>query len=286
MGLAVNGKVFMNKTVSYTLDDLLYLMSCLRDQEHGCPWDCKQDFSTIVPHTIEEAYEVADAIERGDYEHLQDELGDLLFQVIFYGQLGQEKNHFSFQIIVDALVKKLLRRHPHVFPLGTLSSFGDEKPALTDIEIKENWDAIKSDERQKKDVFNKSALDDVPHGLPALVRANKLQKRAASTGFDWQELPPVINKLKEEIAELEEAIAQGDTVAVEDEMGDLLFSCVNLSRHLKLDAEATLRNASRKFERRFRGVEEYIADKGASVSTSDSRQLNDAWEYVKTAERK
>lgn len=273
----------------HTLDDLLRLMANLRDPEHGCPWDREQTLASIVPHTLDEVYEVIDTIEREDPEHLCDELGDLLFQVVFYAQISAEAGAFEFAQIVDGLVVKLLRRHPHVFPDGTLASFGSGSP-LSEAEIKANWERIKAEERAQKEVMSfagrpadtpVSVLDDISTALPALPRAHKLQKRAATVGFDWRELEPVFANLESEVRELRDAVASGDQAAVADELGDLLFSCVNLSRHLKQDAEQTLRLANRKFETRFRRVEQLAAGAGIVMSDASEAELDRLWQQAK-----
>ncbi|MEH6627334.1 MAG: nucleoside triphosphate pyrophosphohydrolase [Motiliproteus sp.] len=263
----------------YQFNDLLRLMECLRDSESGCPWDQKQTLETIVPHTLDEVYEVIDTIERQDYPHLQDELGDLLFQVVFYAQICREQERFEFADIVDGLVRKLLRRHPHVFPDGTLNSFGAGS-ALTEAEIKRNWERIKSQERNDKDQqasTQDSVLNDISVGLPALMKAHKLQKRAASVGFDWQQLAPVLDNLDDEIKELREAIADNDQDGIADELGDLFFSCVNLARHLKQDSEQVLRQSNAKFERRFRRVEQLAQAANVDMATSSEQQLDQLW---------
>ncbi|MDX1457233.1 MAG: nucleoside triphosphate pyrophosphohydrolase, partial [Marinobacter sp.] len=261
--------------MSYTLDDLKYLMARLRKPDTGCPWDLKQDFSSIVPHTLEEAYEVADAIERQDYPHLEDELGDLLFQVVFYSQLGAEAGHFEFDSIVDNLVRKLVRRHPHVFPDGTLASEVDPDNRPTDAEIKASWERIKAEERaraprQVTDPEDASRLDGIARTLPAMARAEKLQRRASHHGFDWPSVEPVFDKLHEEIDELKEAWHQaqsgtGDVDAVTDELGDLLFVCVNLARFMKVNPEQALQGTNHKFEARFRAIEERLASEGRDM---------------------
>ncbi len=219
----------------YTLDDLLNLMARLRDPQYGCPWDIKQTYATIVPYTLEEAYEVADAIERSDFEHLQGELGDLLFQVVYYSQLAREEGRFEFAGVIDSITRKLIRRHPHVFPTGDLYAPLDV-PRLSEEQVKVRWDEIKAEERAEKSTAPEqlSLLDDVPVALPALSRAAKLQKRAAQVGLDWPAALPVLDKVREELDEVLEAMADNDSVAIHDEIGDLLFSVVNLARHLKL----------------------------------------------------
>jgi len=252
-------------TTGYTIDDLRYLMQRLRDPQSGCPWDLKQTYKTIAPHTLEEVYEVIDTIERNDLSHLGEELGDLLFQVIFYSQLGAEEQIFDFDTVVHGIVEKLVRRHPHVFPLGTLQSERDPNAdnAAEEARIKQVWEQIKKQER--KDKGERRTLDDIPMAMPALSRAQKLQKRAATTGFDWDNSEDVLSKVKEEVAELEVEIqtdsSQADNKqAVEEELGDLLFSCVNLARHLDIDPERAMRSANNKFQRRFEAMED-IAEK-------------------------
>lgn len=257
----------------YSIDDLLYLMARLRDPDTGCPWDIKQDYASIAPSTLEEAYEVVDAIEKQDFAHLNEELGDLLFQVIFYAQIGKEEGRFDFGSIVSELVTKLLRRHPHVFPDGTLHSRVDNRHTLP-TDVKARWEAIKQQEREAKG--KTGLLDDVPVNLPSLSRATKLQKRAASVGFDWEDVQGPIAKVREELAEVEEALAQQDVQAVEEELGDLLFAVVNITRYLKLDAEAALRAANRKFERRFRYMEQRSPRPLAESSIEDMNRLWDA----------
>lgn len=244
----------------YSLQDLLTLMARLRDPQAGCPWDLKQTWESIVPHTLEEAYEVADCIERGDLDHLQEELGDLLFQVVYYARFGEEEGRFDFNQVVDELTRKLIRRHPHVFPDGTLASRADDQK-LNEVEVKNTWEALKAEERQNKQQAT-SALDGIPGNLPAVTRALKLQKRAARVGFDWGEAYQVLDKLEEELAEIREALAEGDPAAVADEVGDFLFAAVNLARHLKVDPEAAVRSTNRKFQRRFQYVEQQSARAG------------------------
>lgn len=251
---------------------LLNIMRTLRDPERGCPWDKKQTFTSIVPHTLEEAYEVADAIESGDMAELEGELGDLLFQVVFYAQLGQEEALFDFESIAKAMSDKLIRRHPHVFSDMSLES---------DEAIKQNWEKLKQQERQSKNSKNTSLLDDLPKSFPALSLAQKMQKRVGRHGFDWPDLDGVIDKLEEEVAELKEAIKSQDKDHIEEELGDVLFSCVNLSRHLKVDPEAALRKSCRKFEQRFRVLESLINKDSLTVDSASLEQLEDAWQQAK-----
>lgn len=257
----------------YGIDDLRFLMARLRDPVDGCPWDCKQDFKSIVPHTLEEIYELVDAIERADHEQMREEMGDVLFQLIFYSQLAQEAGDFDFSDVVDGITAKLLRRHPHVFPQGTLSS-RRAGGAVEDDDIKRKWEKIKAQERRDKDQL--SAMDDIPLALPASNRAQKLQKRASQLGFDWNSVGEVVAALEDELVELKAAIAGGEASEVADELGDVLFSAVNLSRHLKLDAETALRAAGQKFERRFRYVEKRAEDFGGAASVP-RETLEDLW---------
>lgn len=265
--------------MSYTLDDLIYLMQRLRDPESGCPWDLEQTFASIVPHTLEEAYEVADTIEREDWPHLQDELGDLLFQVIFYARLAEEEQRFDFHAIVDQLVAKLLRRHPHVFPDGTLRGERRQGEIATD-EVGERWESIKQQERDAK--ARPGVLDEIPLGLPGLSRAAKLQKRASKVGFDWGEALPVLDKIEEEIAELREAILSGSQEAIASEMGDLLFVQVNLARHLNVDPEQAIRATNAKFERRFGYIEQQVNAAGGDWSDFSLEQLDQWWDEAKS----
>lgn len=269
--------------MKYQLDDLLYLMARLRDPQHGCPWDLQQSFSSIVPHTLEEAYEVADAIEQGDYLQLQGELGDLLFQVVYYAQLGQEEQRFAWADVVDGITRKLLRRHPHVFPDGNLRT-PPGTLTLAPERIKQRWEEIKAEERAEKagQPEQLSLLDDVPQALPALSRAQKLQKRASGAGFDWPEAGPVVDKIAEELDEVREALQQGDAAAVAEEMGDLLFCVVNLARHLGVDAEYALREGNNKFERRFRYIEQQLRAAGSNVESSNLALLDALWDEAKT----
>lgn len=263
----------------YRLQNLLYLMQRLRDPADGCPWDRAQDFASIVPYTIEESYELADAIAADDRQQIREELGDVLFQVVFYSQLAVEQGDFSFDDVVDSIVSKLLRRHPHVFPDGTLQSRAGEQTVATP-EVKQNWEAIKASERETKQ--QTGVLDDVPLALPAMTRASKLQKRASAVGFDWGELEPVIEHVFSELEELQEAREQQDKAHIEEEFGDLLFCMVNVARHLKIDPENSLRQANRKFEQRFRFIEKTLAEAGSSPTEASLEQMDQLWEVAKT----
>lgn len=260
------------------MQQLLEIMAKLRDPDGGCPWDKEQTFATIAPHTIEEAYEVADAIARGDMGELKEELGDLLFQVVFYSQMAREAGFFEFQDVVDAISEKMLRRHPHVF--------GDDEIADAE-EQTAAWEQLKAAERKAKaeDEAAHSQLDGVALALPALIRGEKLQKRAAKVGFDWPDASGVIDKVREELGELQQEIGSGgDSQRIEEEVGDLLFSCVNLARHLKIDAETALRHANEKFERRFRLMEAKLAEKGQALHDANLDVMDAAWKSVKAEE--
>ncbi|MFJ3481897.1 nucleoside triphosphate pyrophosphohydrolase [Pseudomonas sp. NPDC090202] len=270
----------------YTIEDLINLMARLRDPEYGCPWDVKQNYATIVPHTLEEAYEVADAIERGDFDDLRGELGDLLFQVVYYSQLAREEGRFEFDGVVDGITRKLIRRHPHVFPTGDLYA-PLEMPRLSEEQVKQRWEQIKAEERAEKAHVPEqlSLLDDVPAVLPALSRAAKLQKRAAQVGFDWPEALPVIDKVREELDEVLEAMADNDGPGIQEEIGDLLFVVVNLARHLKVDPENALRNANGKFERRFRFIEQALRDSGRPIEDCSLEEMDALWGEAKRQEK-
>jgi ATP diphosphatase len=250
---------------------LLAIMARLRDPERGCPWDIEQDFSTIAPYTIEEAYEVADAITRGDMDDLRDELGDLLLQVVYHAQIAAEAGAFGFADVVDAIADKMVRRHPHVF--GTDS--GDK----TAEQQTRDWERIKAAERA-----GASALDGVAVGLPALTRAVKLQNRAARVGFDWPDAGAVLEKIAEETRELVDARDAGDAGRMAEEYGDLLFVMANLARHLKLDPEAALRAANAKFSRRFHAIEAALRADGRGPADSTLAEMDALWDAAKAAE--
>lgn len=270
----------------HTLEDLLHLMARLRDPQFGCPWDLQQNYASIVPHTLEEAYEVADTIERGDFDHLQGELGDLLFQVVYYSQLAREEGRFEFDGVVDGITRKLIRRHPHVFPTGDLYA-PLETPRLSEEQVKQRWEQIKAEERAEKAGAPEqlSLLDDVPTALPALSRSAKLQKRAAQVGFDWPDALPVLDKVREELDEVLEAMADNDAEGIADEVGDLLFSVVNLARHLKVDPETALRAANTKFERRFRFIEQALRETHRPIENCGLEELDALWGEAKRQEK-
>ncbi|MBA0209727.1 nucleoside triphosphate pyrophosphohydrolase [Pectobacterium brasiliense] len=266
-------------TVSLTnlpsIERLLAIMKTLRDPENGCPWDKKQTFDTIAPYTLEETYEVLDAISRQDFDDLRGELGDLLFQVVFYAQMAQEKGLFDFSDVCNAISNKLERRHPHIF--GDLT--------LTDSDaVLANWEQTKAQERAEKD--RHSPLDDIPDALPALMKAQKIQQRCASVGFDWDSLGPVLDKVYEEIDEVmfEARQAVVDEEKLGEEIGDLLFATVNLSRHLGHKAENALQAANRKFTRRFRKVEQIVTASGKTLEQATLDEMEAAWQQVKKQE--
>ncbi len=257
------------------IDRLRGIMARLRDPEGGCPWDVAQTFATIAPYTIEEAYEVADTIERGDMVELKSELGDLLFQAVFHARMAEEAGLFDFDDVANAMSDKLVRRHPHVF--------ADEKAKADAVEQKARWEDIKAAERASK--AQHGVLDDVPVGLPALARAAKLTKRAARVGFDWPSTDEVFDKLHEEVAELRVEIAAGDLDKARDEMGDLLFVVANLARKLGVEPEDALRATNAKFVRRFGFIEAELARDGRTPDQSDLAEMDGLWDAAKAAER-
>ena len=270
------------------VDRLIAIMTMLRDKQHGCPWALEQTIKSLLPYTLEEAYEVADAIENNDLVELEDELGDLLFQVIFYAQIAKEQGAFDFQDIATAITDKLIRRHPHVFPDGDVEQFGISQE-IDAQQVVVNWEAIKEIEREEKRKKGgkqvvqgaESILDDVPRALPAMERARKLQKRAAQVGFDWVELAPVLEKLKEEVAEFEEALASGDLERMSDELGDVLFATINLARHSKIEPEVALRSTNRRFERRFKWIEAALYKQGKVFKDAKLEELDVLWGQAK-----
>lgn len=251
---------------------LLDIMRQLRDPDSGCPWDLRQDFHTIVPFTIEETYELADAIASGDFSQVCDELGDVLFQVVFYAQMASERRLFDFADVAEGIAQKLLRRHPHVFARNS------DEP-VSEAEVKERWEILKREERQQKD--QRGVLDNVPRALPALSRAQKLQKRAARVGFDWPDRAGVHDKIQEELAELAEAISDDDGDAIEAELGDVFLAMVNLARHLGVDAESAVRQANNRFESRFRVMEQAAAEDNSDLQHEALDRLEDRWQAAK-----
>ena len=257
------------------LPRLLEVMARLRDPETGCPWDIEQTWETIAPYTIEEAYEVADAIARADFDELKGELGDLLLQVVYYAQMGAEEGRFDFHDIAETIAEKMVRRHPHVF--------GDESRDKSAEQQSADWEAIKASERAGK--AQQGTLDGVAIGLPALLRALKLQKRVARVGFDWPSTDEVLDKIVEEAQELAEARDRLSPSEVEEEFGDLLFVVANLGRHLGVDPEAALRATNAKFTRRFGAVEAKLAARGKTPSDSNLEEMDALWEEVKKEQR-
>ncbi len=268
---------------SKDISRLIEIMAALRAPGTGCPWDVEQTFATIAPYTIEEAYEVADAIQRGDFDDLREELGDLLLQVVYHAQMAEEAKEFAFGDVVEAITTKMIRRHPHVF--------GDETARGAGM-AKGMWEKIKAQEKAEKRAARlargldpedngKGFLDGVPLPLPALTRALKLQEKAARVGFDWSEAAPILDKIEEEIGELREALAAGDTAAIKDEFGDTLFALVNLGRHLQLDSEAALAGTNEKFRSRFHHVERALAASGRSLDDATLEEMEALWQRAK-----
>ena len=266
--------------MTYRLDDLIHLMACLRDPSYGCPWDRKQTYESIIPFTLEEAYEVADVIERGALDELCSELGDLLFQVVFYARMAEEEGLFSLEEVIHSVVSKLLSRHPHVFRDATFESFGQS--GSSSIQSIENfWETKKVEERADRGQLD--LFGDVPMGSPALTRAQKIQKRATSIGFDWSSTEGVLSKMTEELRELQEARSQKNQDAILEEFGDLLFTMVSLARHLDINSEQALRLATRKFESRIRTVTQLAQEQGIDLTIATDNEKNGLWEQAKTA---
>ena len=259
------------------METLQYLMECLRHEAFGCAWDKNQTYKSIAPYTLEETYEVLDAIERDDVEHLKEELGDLLFQVVFYAQIAKEEQHFHFDDVVSGIVEKMLRRHPHVFPEGDITRFG-EPTSLTDQEIAEQWQTIKAQEKGPSD---DGLLSSVPVSMPALMQAVKIQKKAAKMGFDWPDVAPVFDKIREELDELEEAMKEKSDLHVEEEMGDVLFAVSNLARHLDVSPDVALNKTNIKFRRRFARIESIVTAQSKALTDCSLEELDRYWEQAK-----
>jgi ATP diphosphatase len=271
-------------TPSRDIAKLLEIMAALRTPVTGCPWDLEQDFATIAPYTIEEAYEVVDAIARGDLDDLKDELGDLLLQVVFHARMAEERNAFAFGDVVEAISRKMIRRHPHVF--------ADKDGKLTPSHVKEAWDRIKAEEkaeraarRPQQPAEHTSLLSGVKAGQPALIRAMELQRKASTVGFDWNDPRAVLHKIREEADEIEAALDGGDAEELAAETGDLLFALVNLARHVGVDPEAALRGTNAKFERRFGYIERALEAKGCSLENATLAEMDALWNEAKAAER-
>jgi ATP diphosphatase len=263
-------------TPSRDIIRLLEIMAALRTPGSGCPWDLEQDFASIAPYTLEEAYEVADAIARGDLQDLREELGDLLLQVVFHARMAQEQGAFDFGDVVEAITGKLIRRHPHVF--------GDQR-GLSTQDVESLWQRIKGEEKAAKPTREAGALAGVPANLPALTRALKLQAKAGKVGFDWNDPLAVLHKIREEADEIEAEIRAGQSNAAAAEVGDLLFAVVNLGRHLNVDPEATLRGTNEKFMRRFASIERALASRGKTPEQSTLAEMDALWDEAKAAEK-
>jgi ATP diphosphatase len=267
---------------SRDISGLIEVMAALRTPVTGCPWDLEQDFASIAPYTIEEAYEVAEAIARGDLEDLKDELGDLLLQVVYHSRMAEERNAFAFGDVVEAVTRKMIRRHPHVF--------GDENGVITSGHVAANWDRIKAEEkaeraarRPREERSDRSLLSSVKAGLPALARAIELQRKASTVGFDWNDPRAVLSKIREEADEIEAALDSGDKAHLAEETGDLLFAVVNLARHVDANPEMALRGANAKFEKRFAYIERALAAKGRSLEEASLEEMDALWDEAKTA---
>lgn len=275
----------LEESPRYTLEDLLRLMAVLRSPVEGCPWDVRQSWTSIVPHTLEEAYEVADAIERGAFDELPGELGDLLFQVVYYAQFGAEERRFDFHDVVHVLTAKMIARHPHVFPEGTLDSrrSGVDALEVDTRAVRERWASRKAGERQARSA--PSLMDDIPRALPSLARSHKLSRRAARAGFDWPDHRGALAKIREELEELEIEIEKGDRQTMAAELGDLLFAVTNLARHLDIDPDQALRGTGVRFESRFRHVEAALGEAGLHFDQIDLATLERYWQAAKRSER-
>jgi nucleoside triphosphate diphosphatase len=267
---------------SRDISGLIEVMAALRTPVTGCPWDLEQDFATIAPYTIEEAYEVAEAITRGDLDDLKDELGDLLLQVVYHARMAQERHAFSFGDVVEAVTRKMIRRHPHVF--------GDENGVVTSGHVAENWDRIKAEEKAERAarrppeaMSHTSLLSSVKAGLPALARALELQRKASTVGFDWNDPRAVLNKIREEADEIEAALDGGDKAELAEETGDLMFAVVNLARHVDANPEMALRGANAKFEKRFGYIERTLAARGRSIEDATLEEMDALWDEAKVA---
>jgi ATP diphosphatase len=271
---------------SKDISRLIEIMAALRDPETGCPWDIVQNFETIKPYTIEEAYEVADAIERKDMDDLCDELGDLLLQVVFHARMAEEAGEFSFGDVVEAITRKMIRRHPHVFA---------RSDADTPDAVKKQWDEIKQAEKRERterralrgitEDFKTGFLGSVQRSFPALTEALKLQERAAKVGFDWSAPEPILDKIEEEVDELRVALRGGDKSKVSDELGDLIFAVVNIGRHVKADPEQALRGTNTKFRRRFNHIETVLDAEGESLEAASLERMEEIWQAAKAIER-
>ncbi len=267
----------MQKKSNYNLLDLVKVMKALRDPDNGCPWDIEQTFETILPYTLEEAYEVADAIDSGCMDNLKEELGDLLFQSIYHAQIADEKGLFNIGDVINHVTNKMITRHPHVFGNMKANSAND---------VDKIWEIQKNKEDKQHPNTNKSALDDIGKALPSLLRAQKLQKKAAKVGFKWDNATHVLDKLEEEIQEMRQAIANNDPKNQEEELGDIIFLIANYARMLDINAEEALRKCNNKFERRFKGIEQDIKSQGLDISSATLEQMEKSWNKQKEKEKK
>lgn len=269
--------------IRYNINDLVYLMARLRDPNTGCPWDVKQTFASIVPSTLEEVYEVVDAIEKNDNDNLQEELGDLLFQVVFYGQMASEENLFDFADITHGIVAKLVRRHPHVFPSGDLYDNDSSRRDIDETTLLTQWERIKQEEKHNKQTATSMSgvLDSVPVAMPALQRSYKIQKKLAAVGFDWLAAADLFPVVDSELQEVREAIASGTQDDIEEEIGDVLFAAINLARHYKVDPESALRRVNRKVTQRFAYVEAQLKLQGKTPEQASMDEMELLWQQAK-----
>ncbi|MEI6730891.1 MAG: nucleoside triphosphate pyrophosphohydrolase [Pseudomonadota bacterium] len=257
------------------IEQLLQIMSKLRDKDSGCPWDIEQDFASIATHALEEAYEVVDAIDKKDMKNLKEELGDLLLQVVFHSQMAKEQNIFNFDDVVKSICDKMIRRHPHIFADAKINNSAEQK---------QSWEKIKEQEKLLSGFNTKNAINDVPVALPAVQRADKIQRIAAKQGFDWDKVEDAFVKLEEEIDELKKAISEGDANAKLEEVGDVLFSCVNIARKLEIDSEEALRLCNNKFLGRFNYINKALDSEHRNIRDTSFQELNDLWDQAKIAE--
>jgi ATP diphosphatase len=267
----------------YGLEDLLYLMQRLRDPQKGCPWDVKQTFTSIIPSTLEEIYEVVDALEKNDMDNLREELGDVLLHLVFYSQMAAEQNSFTFADVTHGIVEKLVRRHPHVFPSGDLYEDNASQRNIDEKTLFTQWDRIKQEEKQEKAVVSGSGtLDGIPAALPALQRSVKIQKKLAGVGFDWKNAEELLPIIEGELSELREGLQRSDSANIEEEIGDVLFAVTNLARHAKVDPETALRHANQKVERRFAFIEAQLKQQGKTPVQATLDEMEALWQLSKS----
>jgi ATP diphosphatase len=271
----------------YGIEDLLYLMQRLRDPQKGCPWDVKQTFTSIIPSTLEEIYEVVDALEKNDMENLREELGDVLLHLVFYSQMAAEQQHFTFADVAHGIVEKLVRRHPHVFPSGNLYEDDASQRNIDEKTLFEQWDRIKQEEKQQAAASETSpgALSGIPRAMPAMQRSYKIQKKLAGVGFDWKNAAELLPIIDGELQELREGLQHNDIANIEEELGDVLFTVVNLARHAKVDPETALRHANQKVERRFAFVEAQLKQQGRTPVEATLDEMETLWQLSKQSGR-